>query len=408
MKIKTKGILCGLVLIGIVTMAPSTSHFGDKFETIDVGGTTLLQSREIVVDTGGVFNVNIGSASGDDFTVDVTKLVVEGDTGKVGIGTAAPTVKLQVNQANDPNYPTLGTTKGVFFLTDVTGLYGLHTGVHTSEGNVWMQVMRNDAATAYNLLFQPVGGNVGIGDTTPDFKLEVAGSIGLQEMAAAIADEAGTGQIWVGNTTPNELWFTDDAGTDTQISSHPLDAPPALYAYGPGIDWIGKRVQPYLGVIFWQTLNGVVVEESFDDYNARRKSKQGHKDKIKKEWDTVQLAKLKADKMTETIETEVPIEDAFEEVEIMEDVHSGNSKTEYSYEVDNEGKIVVIAKEKAIMTKQGTGKFEKYLKSGISFDSETGKFISKRQRTEAEVDAMHLKAPDMPPWMKTWLQNKGK
>jgi len=30
-----------------------------------------------------------------------------------------------------------------------------------------MQVMRNNAATAYNLILQPVGGSVGIGTTTP-------------------------------------------------------------------------------------------------------------------------------------------------------------------------------------------------------------------------------------------------
>ena len=37
------------------------------------------------------------------------------------------------------------------------------------------------------------------------------------EQAAADADIAAQGQIWVKNTTPNELWFTDDAGTDFQL-----------------------------------------------------------------------------------------------------------------------------------------------------------------------------------------------
>ena len=39
----------------------------------------------------------------------------------------------------------------------------------------------------------------------------------IKERAAAVADTAGYGQLWVKNTTPCELWFTDDAGTDTQI-----------------------------------------------------------------------------------------------------------------------------------------------------------------------------------------------
>ena len=36
---------------------------------------------------------------------------------------------------------------------------------------------------------------------------------------AADADIAGDGQIWVKTATPNELWFTDDAGTDFQVAT---------------------------------------------------------------------------------------------------------------------------------------------------------------------------------------------
>jgi len=68
--------------------------------SIDLGTTTLLASRALTVDTGGVFNVSIGSAAGDDFTVDTDKLVVEGDTGNVGIGTTAPTSHLHVFSAD--------------------------------------------------------------------------------------------------------------------------------------------------------------------------------------------------------------------------------------------------------------------------------------------------------------------
>jgi hypothetical protein len=39
----------------------------------------------------------------------------------------------------------------------------------------------------------------------------------LKEAAAAGGDVAAYGQLWVKNTTPCQLWFTDDTGTDTQI-----------------------------------------------------------------------------------------------------------------------------------------------------------------------------------------------
>lgn len=43
------------------------------------------------------------------------------------------------------------------------------------------------------------------------------GVIFLTEQAAAEADVEAKGQIWVKTATPNELWFTDDAGTDTRL-----------------------------------------------------------------------------------------------------------------------------------------------------------------------------------------------
>ena len=46
----------------------------------------------------------------------------------------------------------------------------------------------------------------------------IDGTLSLKEQADAEADVAGEGQIWVNTATPNELYFTDDAGTDYDIS----------------------------------------------------------------------------------------------------------------------------------------------------------------------------------------------
>ena len=65
-----------------------------------------------------------------------------------------------------------------------------------------------------------------VDDTTPQaaadidmqgFNLDEGGVINLIEQAEADADAAGRGQIWVNTAEPNELWFTDDAGTDKQL-----------------------------------------------------------------------------------------------------------------------------------------------------------------------------------------------
>jgi hypothetical protein len=65
-------------------------------------------------------------------------------------------------------------------------------------------------------------------DTSPDlggtltgsgFDQTGMGTISMTEQATANADVAGDGQMWVKTATPNQLWFTDDAGTDFQLAS---------------------------------------------------------------------------------------------------------------------------------------------------------------------------------------------
>jgi len=72
--------------------------------------------------------------------------------------------------------------------------------------------------TAANLIYADAGNNtVGIGRAALNSVLAVEGSIKMKELAAAVSDTAAYGQLWVKNTAPCQLWFTDDAGTDTQL-----------------------------------------------------------------------------------------------------------------------------------------------------------------------------------------------
>ncbi|URM37131.1 beta strand repeat-containing protein [Flavobacterium anhuiense] len=93
--------------------------------------------------------------------------------GNVGIGTLNPVSRLHISSSAGTTYPTLGTQYGHFFMAGDDGKYGLMGGIHTTTGAAWFQAMRNDAATAYNLLLQPVGGNVGIGTTNPVGRFQV-------------------------------------------------------------------------------------------------------------------------------------------------------------------------------------------------------------------------------------------
>lgn len=97
----------------------------------------------------------------------------------IGSSTAPKSV-LQVTQTTSaPGIPTLGTASGGMYLANAGGAYGLIFGV-VGTGNTWIQSQRTDAtATAYHILLQPSGGNVGIGSVTasPIAKLHIQNDV---------------------------------------------------------------------------------------------------------------------------------------------------------------------------------------------------------------------------------------
>ena len=120
----------------------------------------------------------------------VTGLHVDFDRTVPGSGTAAFTdigINLDVNSAG------LGVTTTTGLDIDVVGA---ETGTHTVVG---LDVTVGSADTNYAAKF-------------------TGGSILLQEQADAVTDITGYGQLWVNTATPNELYFTDDTGTDTQLT----------------------------------------------------------------------------------------------------------------------------------------------------------------------------------------------
>jgi len=60
---------------------------------------------------------------------------------------------------------------------------------------------------------------IGMGLTDPKTRLTVEGTVTLKEQAAADGDTAAYGQLWVKTATPNELYFTTDAGDDIPLTS---------------------------------------------------------------------------------------------------------------------------------------------------------------------------------------------
>jgi hypothetical protein len=171
--------------VGIGTIAPAYK--------LDVSGPIHSSTGGIVFPDGSTQTT--ASANVISGTNQINQV-----NGNVGIGTATPKAKLNITTAATGNYPTLGTSTGNVFFGGDNNLYGLYEGSISADGNSWLQVMRNDSATAYNLILQPAGGNVGIGTTSPGAtvpgtKLEVNGGITLTtNSGGAITFQDGTKQ----------------------------------------------------------------------------------------------------------------------------------------------------------------------------------------------------------------------
>ena len=158
--------------------------------SIDVGASTLA-TRSLTVDTGGVFNIDLGGAAGDDFTIEGTQFVVESDTGFVGIGTATPGGVLPssfvAGKILEIKSSTTGKDSGIL-LRRSDSLIGLDIWQDSDTGHAYFDnIFNNDdgviifrtktLGTPINALTIIGTGEVGIGVTpSGTYTLEVGGT----------------------------------------------------------------------------------------------------------------------------------------------------------------------------------------------------------------------------------------
>ena len=85
-----------------------------------------------------------------------------------------------------------------------------------NSDNFYIEVGANGATSIQTVDIAGANANLTI---NPDGQLRLYKPPRVKEQASADSDLAGYGQLWVKNDTPNNLYFTNDAGNDVQITN---------------------------------------------------------------------------------------------------------------------------------------------------------------------------------------------
>jgi hypothetical protein len=107
-------------------------------------------------------------------TSDTERLRITND-GLVGVGTSSPSAKTEI--AYTSTNPSLSTNTGAGLALAGNSTVQLNFGTNpASPYNAWIQARDTGTSSAFPIALNPLGGNVGIGTTSPTGKLTLSGN----------------------------------------------------------------------------------------------------------------------------------------------------------------------------------------------------------------------------------------
>ena len=214
-------------MIGINSEHAGGTHMKLLYNATNYSTFTVSSSGDLNIET-------VGSGTTDsDIVLDADGDVLLDPAGKVGV-TADKNMwfgdpeEYIVGDGTDlkiasSRHLTLDIAGSFFFDSAVGAFSFMDAG--DSDDKFQITVAGDTGATTLETVSADTDGIMHIkaeGDTIElesESYIKCANPIQMQEFANAVGDTAGYGQIWVKNSTPNELYFTTDAGDDIQLTS---------------------------------------------------------------------------------------------------------------------------------------------------------------------------------------------
>ncbi len=189
----------------------------------------LIREGSFVWSIGTIYNKNTfaigqGKTTDSQFT---NPFFTIGTSGYVGIGTATPGAKLRIFAEGNPSNTEGNVNNGLEIYGNDQGLY---MGVNSTSHVSYIQSVDYGTDVA-PLIINARGGNVGIGTTSPFYKLDVEGTIRAHEIVVNL--ELGADFVFEENYTLRSL---DEVSDFIQANKHLPEIPSAANMVENGVD----------------------------------------------------------------------------------------------------------------------------------------------------------------------------